>query len=40
MRLAAEDHLMRLSLHVLPAGTYTLLWTGNRGRVSRRFVKM
>jgi hypothetical protein len=40
MRVAAEDHLMRLSLHGLPAGTYTLLWTGNRGRAGRRFVKM
>lgn len=38
MRVATEDQLMRLSLHGLPSGAYTLLWSGRHIRAYKRFV--
>lgn len=40
MRLAAKEHVMQLSVRDLRPGTYTLLWTGAKGRGSARFVVM
>jgi len=38
MRIAAQDHVMHVSVRDLRQGTYTLVWTGAHGRASARFV--
>ncbi len=40
MRLPAQEHLMRVSVRELRPGTYTLVWSGEKGRGSVRFVVM
>ncbi|MBK9514262.1 MAG: SBBP repeat-containing protein [Flavobacteriales bacterium] len=40
MRLIAQEHVMQLSVRDLRPGTYTLHWTGAKGRGSARFVVM
>ncbi len=40
MRMAAQDHVIYLSVRELRPGTYTLVWTGNQERGSGRFVVM
>lgn len=40
MRLSAQDHVMQLNVRDLRPGTYTLHWTGAKGRGSARFVVM
>ena len=40
MRLTAQEHVMQLNVRDLRPGTYTLHWTGAKGRGSARFVVM
>jgi hypothetical protein len=38
MRIAAQDHVMQVSVQHLRPGTYTLVWHGAKGSRSERFV--
>jgi hypothetical protein len=40
MLTAAQDHVMQLSVQHLLPGVYTLVWTGQKGNRSERFVVM